>query len=193
MKYAWMVVAGWLMASGSAEGMISEMKEPDLPTRPGKTRFQVLKEAYSSANEVPDLNDFIPQIKTQMLCAGAFPDKPDVLNPYYIRVVKSVIQEGVPGFGPLFPPTKALYDSTVIFGNQKTVAQQNAAGFTNRITETDFEIRVDSGTYEDVSEPVVVMFRKKANYLPFKAVRIRNGTISEDAFVRGYCYQQPNS
>lgn len=194
MKYAWLVVAGWVMVPGLAWGVeIGGPGGPDFPNSAGKTRYQVLEEAYSTATEVPSTLDFIPPAKIELICAGAFRSKPDALRPYHVRVVKSTLQEGGPGFGPLFPPIKPVYESTVIFGNELTMAQQSPAGFINRIGKAEFEIHVDSGTYQDETDPVVVMFRKKADYLPFKAVRIVNGVPAEEAFVRGYCYFQPQS
>jgi hypothetical protein len=194
MKYAWLVVAGWVLASSLAWGADSGGSGgPDFQKASGKSRYQVLEDAYASATEVPTVADFVPPPRFELICTGTLTLKPDALNPYHVRVVKSVVQDGAAGFGPLFPATQPVYESTVIFGNEQTIAQKSFAGFTNRVGKSEFEIHVLSGTYQDEAGPVVVMFRKKEDYLPFKAVRIVNGVPGEDAFVRGYCYFQPQN
>jgi hypothetical protein len=198
MKYAWVVLAilvGNMPALVRAQGLDSaELRKAMLEsTVPGKTRFEVLRESFDSARDVAQVSDFINPPKTDLLCVGAIPAKPDTLSPYFVRVIQVVVKEAVAGNGPLFPPTKAVIENTVIFGNESTVAKQSAAGFSNRVCERDFEIHVTPGTYRDVPESVMVVFRKDRDYLPFKAVHWTDKGFSTEAFLYGYCYFQPRS
>ncbi|NDF15814.1 hypothetical protein EB061_10915 [bacterium] len=193
MKYEWAVLAVLaVMAPALGSAQVRDSSQ-FAKAEPGKTRFEVLRESFDSAPDAAQVADFISPPKTDLLCVGAVPSKPDTLNPYFVRVVQVVLKEAVAGNGPLFPPTKAVIENTVIFGNENTVAKQSAAGFSNRVCNRDFEIHVSSGTYQDVSDSVMVVFRRDRDYLPFKAVRWTEKGVPSEAFLYGYCYFQPHS
>jgi hypothetical protein len=179
----------------------TQMKEL---TQPGnQSKFQILKDAFNSANFPATINDFEDfkekESERKIKCVQATPDVPNTIHSVLIARFSKVI-DGSPSNGPLFPSEEDRIVEKLIFGQPHWLRHNKYFNlFEMHSSNTDLVIRLpknDSGLFSDIGDEISIFVRKQSNYMPFKVQKIaeENGPLFPESegkvFYYGYCYNK---
>lgn len=163
---------------------------------PGKTKYDILLDAYNSATTPATLSDFPDFEKVKNLkvgnCTAVWKSSPDELFETFARTGKITLP-GEPSHGPLFPgaPDQVIEKLMILSGGNQSLQDDIIKAFNNSKTETDLVVSVsknDLTVWVDLDLPARASFRKKDNYMPFIAQTTDEKGNVIDTVLVGYCY-----
>ena len=172
----------YIQAMNEAEAMVTFLNHPALheygeikyQVLTAKSKYDVLKSAYSNAQEVPDFSDFHEYgDKNSRVCVEVYDDNKDQVS----NIMASRFKKTIVGGGPLLPPE-------VI---EKIIVAHRPSLFTH-FENTEMEIKrreMISRTELSDDQEWSVRLRKEGTLIHFKKT-LKENRKSKTAY--GYCY-----